>query len=213
MKIKYYLLTLLISLVFISCAQKEPEYNKPAIYWYNKMIKSIKLFDLDKADDFYTSLQSEHRNSPLVAEATLILADAHSKNEEYELAKFYYDEYIKKNSNMQNIDYIEFLKIKASFMGFKYQYREQQLTDNLISSTQEFIVHYPNSQYIYFVKDIQSRVYMAKLLLNEEIVNLYKKLDKPKAASFYQKKIKMSWINTEQIKKPYVPWYRAIFEW
>ena len=206
-------MTLLIISIFTSCSQKKPEYNKPALYWYNQMIKSIKLYDLDKADDFYTSLQSEHRNSPLVAEATLILADAHSQNEEYELAKFYYDEYIKRSSNHQNIDYIEFLKIKASFMGFKYQYREQQLTDDLIQETVMFIARYPHSEYIEYVKDIQTRVYMAKLLLNNEIVNLYKKLDKPKAALYYQNKLNLKWLDTKTIKEVDVPWYRAMFEW
>jgi outer membrane protein assembly factor BamD len=213
MKIKHLLLSILVISLFSSCAQKDPEYNKPALYWYNKMIKSIKLFDLDKADDFYTSLQSEHRNSPLVAEASLILANAHSDEEEYMLSKFYYDEYIKRNSNKQNIDYIEYLKIKASFMGFKYQYREQQLTDDLINETTVFIARYPKSHYIEYVKDIQSRVYMAKLLLNQEIVHLYKKLDKPKAVIYYQNKLNLNWLNPKTIEDVDVPWYRAIFEW
>ena len=60
-----------------------------------KMIKQIANNDLDKADDTYTSLESEHRNSPLLETSLLILINAHMDEEEYALSNFYLDEYTK----------------------------------------------------------------------------------------------------------------------
>jgi outer membrane protein assembly factor BamD len=203
---------ILVTLLFSACSTKEPEYNKPAAFWYNKMIKSVKLFDLDSADDAYTSLQSEHRNSPLSAQAQLILAKAHTDQEEYELAKFYYDEYIKQNSNASTIDYIEYLKVKASFLGFKYQFREQQLLDDTLVLTQNFITKFPNSKYIYFVKDIETRIYMSKVAMNEEVAALYDRIDKPKASEYYRNKLAVDWLPKKSIEFAHVPFYRRIFE-
>ena len=47
------------------CATKTKEvYNKPASYWYDEISREIKNQDLEKADSFYTSLASEHVESP-----------------------------------------------------------------------------------------------------------------------------------------------------
>jgi outer membrane protein assembly factor BamD len=41
------------------------------------MMMQIGMNDLDEADDTYTSLESEHRNSPYIPTAMLILLNAH----------------------------------------------------------------------------------------------------------------------------------------
>ncbi|NCB12314.1 MAG: outer membrane protein assembly factor BamD, partial [Erysipelotrichia bacterium] len=67
LKLKNLLLIACAAFVFTACSSKEEqEYNKPALYWYNKMMKQISSGDLDQADDTYTSLESEHRNSPFI---------------------------------------------------------------------------------------------------------------------------------------------------
>ena len=69
---------LAICVVFSACDKKDKnEFNKPAIYWYQNIIKEIKFGNLEGADNFYASLQSEHINSPLLPEAMLILGQAH----------------------------------------------------------------------------------------------------------------------------------------
>ena len=99
-KLKNILLIACATLVFTACSSKtEEEYNKPALYWYNKMLKQIASNDLDEADDTYTSLESEHRNSPFIPSAMLILVNAHIDEEEYALSNFYLDEYIKTKFN------------------------------------------------------------------------------------------------------------------
>ena len=118
LKLKNVILILSLSFFLTACSQKSErtqEYNKPALYWYNKMLKDISTGFLQEADDTYTSLESEHRNSPLIPTALLILANAHIDNEEYQLANFYLDEYIKRFALSKNIDYVRYLKIKQTF--------------------------------------------------------------------------------------------------
>ena len=201
-------------LFLIACSNKDmqKEYNKPAMYWYNKMLQKISIMQLDSADDILTSLQSEHRNSPLVPSALMILADAHMQEEEYELANYYYDTYIKRYENKNLNSYVRYLKIKAKFMAFKQHFREQKLMDETLLEINTFVFKYPDSPYIQLVKTMQTRLYMAKANLNIEIAQLYKRKDKPKAYEYYMQKAKTSWDNPNVIEPISIPWYRAIFE-
>lgn len=200
--------------IFTACSSKNgvQEYNKPAVYWYNKMLKDISMYNLDAADDTFSSLQSEHRNSPLLSSALMILADAHMKNEDYSLAIYYYNSYSLKYENKGLQDYIRYLKIKAKFMAFEQRFRDQKLIDDTLEDINIFVNSYPNSKYILLVKTMQNRLLMSSALLNIEIANLYKRKDKPKAQAYYIKKAKNSWEDINTIKEPSVTWYRKIFE-
>ena len=211
---KKFVVVFIVAFIFVSCAKKNEDiqYNKPAIFWYNKMLKQIARNQLDEADDTYTSLESEHKKSPLLASANLIIANAHMQEEEYIMANYYFDKYLKKFANKNSADYVRYLKIKSKFLAFKNQFRQQKLIDDTIKDTQAFINKYPTSIYLYLVKTIQSRLYMAQASFNNEIATLYKKLDKPKAVSLYQNKAKQSWYNVEAIQQANIPWYRNLFE-
>ncbi len=202
------------ALFIISCSSKQEnqEYNQPALYWYNKMIKQVSNGYIDQADDTFLSLQSEHKNSPLLATSMQIMAKAHINEEEYELANYYLDEYTKKFALSKNIDYIRYLKIKANFLSFQYQNREQELIISTIKDINEFTKRYPNSAYLALVDTINGRLSMSKALLDQEISSLYERIDKPKAAEFYMKKVKENWVEPKEIQKVSVPWYRSIFE-
>ena len=213
-KVKSLLLVIASIFVFTACSSKNEvaEYNKPALYWYNKMLTEISRGDLDQADDTYTSLESEHRNSPLIPTSLLILVNSHIDEEEYSLANFYLDEYIKRFALSKNIDYARYLKIKANFLGFSYQLRDQELIENTIKDVADFKVKYKNSPYMPLVDTINARLYMAKASLDLSIAKLYEKKDKKEAAAFYNEKVKESWINPEEIEPVNVPYYRSIFE-
>ena len=213
LKFKNLLLAVCAIFVFSACSSKsEQEYNKPALYWYNKMMQQIGMTDLDEADDTYTSLESEHRNSPYIPTALLILVNAHMDEEEYALANFYLDEYIKRFSLSKDIDYVRYLKIKANFMGFKNQHRNQQLLDDTIVQIEEFKNKYKNSPYMPLVDTINARIYMAKASIDKEISQLYDRRGKPEAAKVYQQKVEESWVDEKEIQMVDVPFYRSLFE-
>jgi outer membrane protein assembly factor BamD len=207
----------LVAIIFIvtffgGCSSKDEEYNKPALYWYNKMIKELATYQIDNADDVYTSLESEHKNSPLIPSALMIIANAHIAQEEYLMADYYLDTYIKRFAYSKNIDYIRYLKIKSKFLAFKNQFREQKLILDTLKETEQFVKKFPNSPYKYLVLTMQSRLLMSKASFDTEIANLYARIDKPKAQEIYNKKAIQSWKQLDEIEPVSVPWYRWLFE-
>jgi outer membrane protein assembly factor BamD len=211
---KKLLLVVLSMYLFIACSSKDEvqEYNKPAVYWYNKMLKDISLYNLDNADATFTSLESEHRNSPLLSSALMLIADAHMKDEQYTMSIYYYDSYTKRFEDKSLQDYVRYLKIKAKFMSFTQKFRDQKLINETLSDIGLFVKRYPNSNYIHLVRTMQSRLDMSKAMLDIEIANLYTRKDKPEASKYYTQKAKQSWLETNTIQEVKVAWYRAIFE-
>ena len=210
---KFFLILIFLILI-AGCSEKNivSIYNKPAIFWYEKIIKEIKNQDLGKADDYFTSLSSEHVESPLLPTSMLILANAHIEQEEYILANFYLDEYIKRYGDIKNSQYAKFLKIKANFESFSNPNRNQQLIIDTIKSTKDYLLEYPDSQYNPMVKTILTKLELANLEMTQEIAMLYKRIDKPKASKIYEERVKASSLKDVNMIKPHIPWYRAWFE-
>ena len=201
-----HLIPLLTALYLLSgCAdkliKKEDElFNKPAAFWYKQIIKEIKTGNLDKADEAYASLSSEHVASPLLKEALLILSKAHGKQEEYIMANFYIDEYTKRFARSNNIQYLKYLKLQSNFQSFKKINRDQKLLIDTIAGANNYLKNYPTSPYNPLVHTMLTRLYLAEHMLNKNIASLYKKTNKKKAAKIYQDKVNNSWLkNTNAI--------------
>ncbi len=207
---EYRMLKLTISvfsviLFLMGCANKkksvEAEFNKPAMYWYEKMIKEIKRGDLDKADDAFASLESEHVGSPLVKEALMIMQKAHRAQREYVMSKFYIDRYTKRFANANNIEYLRFLRIKTNFLTFTRANRDQKLLEDTIKEAEKYKERFPNSPYNPYVDTMLTKLYLADLMLNKEIAQLYRRTGKYKAAKIYEDKINKSWLRNTRIKE------------
>jgi outer membrane protein assembly factor BamD len=215
MKIKTYKLIALlpIALLFTNCSKSGiEEYNKPAMYWYSKIVENVSNGDLEQADAYYSSLQGEHIGSPLLPEATMILALAHMHHEEYLLSEHFLDEYIKRYATPNEKEEAEFLKIKAKYKALPNPRRDQALIDEAIEQGEAFRYNYPSSMYGEIINTMLTRLYLAQYVLNEEIVDLYDRLDKPKSATYYKNVNPQPWIISEEIDRATAPWYRAWFE-
>lgn len=209
-------ITILLSLwvlLFSGCGSKEiEEYNKPAAYWYERMIRAVSTGSLEKADSYYSSLQSEHIGSPLLGEATIILATAHIEEGEYLLGEHFLNDYIKRYADPKQREFAEFLKIKAKYMALPNPRRDQGLIDEVISEGEVFKTRYPESTYFSIVDTMVTRLYLAQAALNESIADLYERLDKPKAAAYYRSIKPQPWIDWNEVEAADTPWYRAMFE-
>ncbi len=201
-----------LALVFSSCSKEVEEYNKPAVYWYGKIVESISEGSVDKADDYYSSLQGEHIGSPLLPEATMILAIAHMHFEEYLLTEHFLNEYVKRYANENEIEFAEFLKIKAKYMALPNPRRDQVLISDAIKDANAFKQKYPHSMYYSLVDSMLTNLYLADAVLNETIASLYERVDKPKAAAYYRAIMPEKWINWNEIERANTPWYKAMFE-
>ncbi|HUH42159.1 MAG TPA: outer membrane protein assembly factor BamD [Sulfurimonas sp.] len=199
-------------LLFNGCSKNIEEYNKPAMYWYSKIVEQVSSGDLEHADNYYSSLQGEHIGSPLLPEATMMLAIAHMQQEEYLLSEHFLDEYIKRYATPNEKEDAEFLKIKAKYKALPHPRRDQVLIDEAIAQGELFKQTYPDSMYYEVVNTMLTRLYLAQFVLNEEISDLYDRLDKPKAAAYYRAVNPQPWIILDEIDRANASWYRAWFE-
>ena len=195
---------ILLLLFVVGCASSEEveEFNKPALYWYKKIGQSIGNGNMDKADAYYISLKSEHIRSPLMPTAISMLGHAHMDNEKYLLANYYLDEYNKRYGESDNREFIEFLKLKASFLGIKEVYKDQKLIMDSISNADTYLYRYPGSLYAPMVSTMLIRLHMSQYMLNENIAALYDRTDKPKAAIIYREKNNDSLVASTDITPP-----------
>ncbi len=196
MIIRYIGPLILLAALFGGCASKKEHevYNKPAAWWYKEILKKVAAGNMDKADDAYTSLASEHVASPYLREAMMILYRVHMEEEEYLMAQFYLDSYIKRYATGRNIEYLRYLKIKTKFAQFKHPKRNQKLLLDTITEANSYEEKFPSSQYNPLVDTMLTKLYLTELILNRDIVSLYKRLGRKKAAEIYQKKIDASWL-------------------
>jgi len=204
--------------IFGGCATKvkTEEYNNSDAAWYQKIGDSVARGDLDKADKYFISLKSEHGNSAFIKESIILLANAHMNSSEYLLASFYYDEYIKRfgaSSQASTMEYIDFMQIKAGFLGIKKLNRDQKLIIDTIESASNFSKRYPSSQYNPLVNSMLIRLQMAQYLLNENIASLYDRTDKSEAAAIYRAKNASSYIKSNDIAIPDDGFLNSFFDW
>jgi outer membrane protein assembly factor BamD len=212
MMIRIIIMTAVTVLFLGGCAKDVDEYNKSADYWYEKMITAISDGNLERADSAYSSLQSEHIASPLLNEATLIMAQAHMAYEEYLLSEHFLDEYNRRYATSAGKEYAEFLKIKSKFLALPNPGRDQGLIDETLKGAHLFKINYPYSIYTPLVTTMETQLQLAKSTLNEHIAGLYDRLGKPKGAVVYRNSAPVTWIDPSEVRAAQVPWYREIFE-
>jgi len=211
-KTNFALVALCAFIFFGGCSKDVEEYNKPAIYWYSKIVENISDANLEKADDYYSSLQGEHIGSPLLPEATMILAIAHFKYEEYLLSEHFLNEYVTRYANLNEKEFAEFLKIKTKYMALPNPRRDQALIQEAIAEGEKFKENYPNSMYFTLVDTMLTNLYMGQSALNKTIADLYIRIDKPKSAQYYTDLQPQPWIQWDEVDRASTAWYREWFE-
>lgn len=202
-----------VLLVLSACSSHEQTVSdKSAIFWYQKIIRHIANSNLDAADDAYSSLYSEHVSSPLLPQSILLLSKAHAYYDELVLAKYYLDEYLKRFGNIHEREYVAYLKVKIDFMSYRHPFRNQKFLDETIESVTKFLSNYPDSYYEPSVKQMLLQLELGRESLKEEIVSLYDRINKPKAAEYYRHKNRLEGINMKEVMLPERSWLRNIFE-
>ena len=214
MKKNLFLSSLLaLSLLFTACSSHEEALSdQSADYWYQKIISNVAMSNLSGADDAYSSLYSEHVSSPYLPESMLLLSKAHAYFDELILSKYYLDEYLKRFGTAKEQEYVEYLKVKIAFMGYKHPFRNQKFLDETIVSVKAFAVKYPNSNYKALVAQMLLRLELGRETLKEEIASLYDRVDKPKAAEYYRHKDRLTGVDMSDVLLPERSWFRNIFE-
>ncbi|MEA3491869.1 MAG: outer membrane protein assembly factor BamD [Campylobacterota bacterium] len=202
---KSLLIGIAVAFLFAGCLGKKDEssdYNKPALYWYKKIATSVSSGSLDKADEYYLSLKSEHMRSPLLPTAIIMLAHGHMEEEEYLMANYYFDEYNKRFATSEGREYADFMKLKSAFLGISDVNKDQKLMMDTVVNVNKFTLRHPDSSYEPLVDTILVRLHMSQYMLNENIAALYNRVDKDKGAEIYREKNAQSPLNLNDIDLP-----------
>jgi len=201
------LLILSFGLLFLGCTSKnKTEKNLTANAIHSKIYKAINTNYLDEADNLFLTLEAEHPGSIYIKTDLMSLYLAHLKYEDYELAKFYLDQYEKRFASLEEIPWCEYQKIKIDFLSYQNAYTNQGKVLKIINKCKEYKIKYPNSRYLYEVNTIYLKALLTNKYLDDKIYKLYKNEGK-KAALEYKTNI------PKNSKPPKVPWYKKIFYW
>lgn len=210
--IRTWLIAMTALILLTGCGKELEEFNKPAEYWYEKMVTAVSNGNLEKADSYFSSLQSEHISSPFLAEATMIMAQAHMAHDEYLLAEHFLNEYIRRYATPAGRENAEFLKIKAKFLALPNPGRDQGLIDETLKGVETFKMNYPYSTYLAQINTMETQLQLARGVLNENIAQMYERLGKPKGAVYYRSMAPVTWIKADEVINADIPWYREMFE-
>jgi len=204
----YKLIPFLLFFLLLGCSSKNKiEKNLTANALHSKIYKAVNKNYLDNADDLFLALEAQHPGSIYIKTDLLILYLAHLNQEEYELAKFYLNQYEKRYAGIEEIPWCEYQKIKIDFLSYQNAYTNQGKILDLIKKCEEYKLKYPHSNFIYEVNTIYLKALLTNKYLNDKIYRLYKKEGKLKAAEKYKTDI------PKDSKPPLVPWYKKIFYW
>lgn len=200
---------LILPFLFLGCSTKNVTHsqNLTALSWHYKIYKDIQNSNLDQADEDFISLEAEHPASIYIKTDLLNLYLAHLANKEYDLAKFYINEYEKRYASPKEIPWIEYQKIKLNYLSYTNAYTNQEKLLNIITMCNNYLLNYPDSSFAPEVSTVLAKAELTNKYLDDKISKLYKKLDKPKASKLYKVKI------PKDSKPPVIPWYKKLFYW
>lgn len=209
-----FIIYLSVTFFLLGCAEKYTQlYNLTPDEWYEQIIADIKISDLESADKHYTSMASEHVASPLLEQILLILAQAHADEEEYILANYYLDEYMKKyGDNGEKTEFAQYLKIKANFDSFSQPNRNQKLMQDSINEIEKFLYMYPNTKFRPLIETMLIKFKLAIYYLDMQIYDLYVRTGRDMSADIFKQKLEASPLKDANLLEPNLPWYRKMFE-
>lgn len=198
--------------VFNSCSSVE-EFNKPASFWYERILYAVANDNLEQADNYFNALQSEHIASPLIGEALILLTNAHIERNEHLLAGFFAGEYKTRFSNTNNIDYISFLEMKVNYYAFGNYSKDQGFINDNINDISHFVALNKNNNYLPYINHILTSFKLSRLEMNNEIIRIYNIKDKDLAKEKYEQYNKDLGVGDIEFVPSHIPWYVRIFSW
>lgn len=213
MQIKFISKFIFAVLLFNACSNDINDFQKPATFWYEQIILAINNNNLEKADSYFSSLQSEHIASPLIKDALVLLIQAHMDNNEYLLSSFFVSEYKKRYSNKTNIDFITFLETKASYYAFSNYSKDHGYVTSNISQISLFTENNKNNIYLPYISHMLTSFKLAKREINKEAIRIYKMQDKQKAQEKYEMYNEELGLDSIESRPSHIPWYVLIFNW
>ena len=149
----------------------------------------IRAGKLAQADEVYAAWRTEHDDTPQVPRTIIALAKAHMVAGEYLLARFYLNEYRRDFPSGRERDRIEYLAVRTLFLQYR-QTKDDRLIAPFRAQAKAFRGMFPRSPYRSKVQNLTVKMRQMQNAHYRELAQYYERRGKPKAAAFYQGKIR-----------------------
>jgi len=164
-------------------AKKKSSVNKKLT-----MNEAIREGELEYADNLYLDYRGKNPDSKMLPSMMLTLSQAHIKQKEYLLGRYYAEAYITDYPDSKRVDEAWFLRLKTLFLRFKSQGSGEDLGRQFQDEARALIenpllrrYHAKTEAMLKAFKEIQYQ-------RNAALAVYYKKRGKHKAAAFYREK-------------------------
>lgn len=167
---------------------------------YAQINSAIKQKELDSADDNYIELKTaSDENSQYLKKAAANLAIAHIAQKEYILANFYIQEALQVDSSDATLRY---LLVKNQFLSAAQNRHDQTYMQKAIKALEINKNLQNSSDYRLLANSMAARVKINIAFNNKEVSDLYKRLNKDKASTIYENRVKLLGLDASEIVQP-----------
>jgi outer membrane protein assembly factor BamD len=174
--------------MLVSCAGNVPDRDAAAHERNITKTHPAQTKSTQKMDEAYVAYRTTHENSLKIPGMILDLIHEHIKKGEYQLARFYCDEYRQGFPSGNDRAKVEFLRAKALFLRTTWQ-QDERLEEQAFSEAKLFLSGYPRSIYRSQMEALVLRLKLQRNARYERLAQFYEKRGKPKAAQIYREKI------------------------
>lgn len=143
------------------------------------------------SDEAYVAFRNAHENSQKIPTMIVALIKHHIAKEEFLLAQFYCDEYLRDYPSGKDRDEVDYLHLKILFGRYDRMHDDRIAAQATAQAKQYLATHGKRSHYRGKVEALLKQWRQHEKIRNEKLAKYYKQHGKPKAAAFYLAKIKL----------------------
>lgn len=133
--------------LFFGCSTTKQEKNYSASQLLKQGKRLAKKDETDKAKEKIQQLMEDYPDSKERVAATMLLADVHFKDENYEEAKFHYQKFTELYPAHQFVDRAHFYKAMSNFKLTDLASRDLTPVNSALEGFQRFVEDFPKSSY------------------------------------------------------------------
>ena len=182
-KIKNYIYTFLLFMVFTSCGEYYKVLNKGLNTDRYKL--AVDLYEKEqykKAIPLFEKLVGPYSGKPQMERIQYMTANSYYETEDYALASYYFTKFITNYPKSSKVEEAAFLSAKSYYLASPKYSLDQQDTYKALTAFQDYIDKYPNSSLLE-----EANKYYGKLMLklekkDFEVAKQYYRMEKYKAA-------------------------------
>ncbi|WP_111709173.1 outer membrane protein assembly factor BamD [Lutibacter citreus] len=149
LKNKIYILILLIPFGISSCGEYQKVLNKGKVEEQYAMATELyEAQKYNKAIQLFEKITPSYRNKPQMERIQFMVAQSHYNVKLYTLAAYYYDKFVKNYPKSSKVEEAAYFSAHSHFLASPVFSLDQKDTNEAITSLQNFMYKYPESEHI-----------------------------------------------------------------